>query len=147
MLTVREDEQRQGRVPVNKVYRRQLEGLRIGEVENVSAEYYTWNSRYYIFVKHVATNYSVHLEIYNLNPSEDDKVGDVIFEAVTHTHASNGHGSAMAHNSVTTTYGQWVFFYQIASDCAKNEDKIQLVKLDLNDIQSGVKPVGDQHLL
>ena len=105
MLTKRVDEKRGGRIPVNKAYRRQLEGLRIGEVENASVEYYTWNTRYYVFVKHVATNYSVHLAIYDLNPSEDDKIGDLIFETVMHKHVSNAHGSAMAHNNVTTTYG------------------------------------------
>jgi hypothetical protein len=113
---------------LQKPYLKSLEELTLGPVESLSVEYYVWNSKYFMMIKYLSSDYSVQLKILAFNPEEVEKVGEVLFETEICTHVAAGEndsmGSAIAHNNLYRTYGQWVFFYTIVSDHAKKENTI-----------------------
>ena len=102
-----------------------------------------------MMIKYVSADYSVHLKILSFNPDQVDKVGEVLFDKMISSNAGAGEndavGSALSHNNLYLTYGQWVFFYTITLDHGKYT--IQLVKVDLNDTEAGAKEVGDPYVI
>ena len=93
----------------SKPYFKDMKELVSGPVESLSVEYYVWNSKYFMMIKYVSSDYSVHLKIMAFNPEEEDKVGEVLFEKEIYSHVAaeenDSMGSAIAHNNLFTTYG------------------------------------------
>lgn len=126
------DTKQDGKVAVlaaeSKPYFKNMKELVSGPVESLSVEYYVWNSKYFMMIKYVSSDYSVHFKILTFKPEEADKVGEVLFEKEIYSREASKEGdsmgSAIAHNNLFTTYGQWVFFYTISSDQGKKEDTL-----------------------
>jgi len=79
------------------------------DASNHSVEYYVWNSKYFMMIKYVKADYSVHLKILSFNPDEVAKVGKVLFESEISSNAGAGEndtmGSAFSHNNLYLTWG------------------------------------------
>jgi len=79
---------------------------------NHSVEYYVWNSKYFVMIKYVSADYSVHLKILSFNPDQVEKLGEApkpLFETEISSNAgaeeNDTKGSALSHNNLYLTWG------------------------------------------